>query len=254
MLALPVLLLSLTVHEVSHGYAALKCGDTTARNLGRLTLNPLAHLDLRGAVMMLIVGIGWAKPVPVNPRNFRHPRTDIALVSLAGPLSNILMCFVSVAVYYICLQVFGLMSAAMQISGLYPDVSLLFCDQTYVFQEVTAALLGADSAPALQCAVLQVFALSAILNAGLAVFNLIPIPPLDGSKILASLLPNRAAVIYLRAERYIVYALVAVALLNVLGGMIPLLGTISDAIFLPITFLREGLLKLFESLMQLIFR
>ena len=92
-LVLPCILVSLTFHEWAHGYAAYKCGDMTAKMYGRLSLNPLAHLDPVGSVCMLLFGFGWAKPVPVNTRNFRHPKRDFAIVAAAGPLMNLLLAF-----------------------------------------------------------------------------------------------------------------------------------------------------------------
>ena len=99
LLYIPIILISLTVHEYSHGYAAYKCGDMTARNFGRLTLNPLKHLDPIGTAMMLLFGFGYAKPVPINPRNFGKPRRDICIVAAAGPVSNLVLAFLGLAVY-----------------------------------------------------------------------------------------------------------------------------------------------------------
>ncbi|MBN2853068.1 MAG: site-2 protease family protein, partial [Clostridia bacterium] len=98
---IPVLLISLTVHEFSHGYVAYRLGDNTAKNAGRLTLNPLHHLDPIGTLMMLVAHIGWAKPVPINARNFKNPKQDTVKVGIAGPLSNIIMAFVFVIPTYI---------------------------------------------------------------------------------------------------------------------------------------------------------
>lgn len=160
-----IILFSLSFHEVSHGYVAYRCGDSTARNLGRLTLNPLAHLDPIGTVMMLLFGFGYAKPVPINPRNFNHYKRDLAFVSLAGPLSNLLLAFVGTLIFYLSLM-------------LMPDG--------------TFALIW--------CMFWQYFTLA---NAGLCVFNLLPIPPLDGSRIVSVLLPGRISYYYLKYERYI---------------------------------------------------
>ena len=111
-----IILISLSVHELSHGYAAYLCGDSTARDLGRLTLNPLAHLDPIGTVMMLAFGFGYAKPVPINPRRFKHYKRDLCIVSLAGPFSNLLLAFVGTIVYYLFL-IFLPYSAKMSIPG-----------------------------------------------------------------------------------------------------------------------------------------
>lgn len=160
-----IILFSLSFHEVSHGYVAYRCGDSTARNLGRLTLNPLAHLDPIGTIMMLLFGFGYAKPVPINPRNFNHYKRDLAFVSLAGPASNLLLAFVGTLIFYLSLM-------------LMPDG--------------TFALIW--------CMFWQYFTLA---NAGLCVFNLLPIPPLDGSRIVSVLLPGRISYYYLKYERYI---------------------------------------------------
>ena len=159
---LPIVVFSLTVHEFAHGYAALLCGDPTAKYQGRLTLNPLRHLDPFGMLAMLIAPIGWAKPVPVNTRNLKNRRYGISLVSLAGPLSNLLVSFVALLIY---------IKIVFRIA---PDSEVL-----YFF-----------------------FTLMAIANLGLAVFNLLPIPPLDGSKIFLTLLPYKMQETIWRYEQY----------------------------------------------------
>ena len=151
----PPILIALTFHEYAHALVAYRLGDDTAAKQGRLTLNPLAHLDLLGTIMLFIVQLGWAKPVPVNPGNFRDPRTGMFWVALAGPLSNILLAFV-----------FG----------------ILFCLSMQM--EVAHPYWGH---------VLFMVRLAVIINLILAFFNLIPIPPLDGSKIAFSFVPDRYA-------------------------------------------------------------
>jgi Zn-dependent protease len=147
-------LLAITVHELSHAWTAYKLGDATAKQAGRISLNPLSHMDPLGTVMLLLVGFGWARPVPINPLNFRRPRRDEALVSLAGPMSN-----------FVCAIGFGLALRAV-LAGPLPAGGARFA--------VNAVGL-----------VQQIVVISLILG----VFNLIPIPPLDGSHILRGLLP-----------------------------------------------------------------
>ena len=146
----------MTVHEYSHGFAAYKMGDSTAKDAGRLTLNPLAHIDWLGALAMLLLGFGWAKPVPVNPYRFKKSGArGIVWVSLAGPFSNIIFAFLLVLIWQIC-AIWA------------PDVCRNFYFDTIIRSVVS-------------------------LNLGLAVFNLIPIPPLDGSKVLGYFLPYSAS-------------------------------------------------------------
>ncbi len=174
---LPILLFSVIIHEIAHGWTALRLGDPTAKMMGRLTLNPIPHIDLIGSIIVPLfsllaagsVFIAWAKPVPVDPRNFSHYRRDDILVSIAGPLSNILMALVcSIAV---------ILLAALNKAVVSWDAPL--ATQAMVF-------------------LLRMFYGGVYLNIVLAVFNLIPVPPLDGSHVLASLLPGKAATAYAR--------------------------------------------------------
>ena len=167
-LIIPAALLAIIFHEISHGYVAYLLGDRTAKNSGRLTLNPIQHMDPPGLLCMIIFGFGWAKPVPVNPYFFKNRKLGMALVAIAGPVSNLFMAVLS-------------MSVILAIS---------------LFEIENQALIGALNV------VMQFLLVFAILNIGLAVFNLIPVPPLDGSKILFSLLPRRAYGFILKYERY----------------------------------------------------
>ena len=172
-------LLCITLHELSHGLAAYKLGDTTAKDAGRLTLNPLRHLDPMGLLMMLVFHVGWAKPVPVNMFCFRRPKRDMAITALAGPASNVIITVVFLALY---------------------GALFLPLRQSAVGQYV-----------------LEMIQLTARISLGLAIFNLIPVPPLDGSKILLSLLPDRGYLTVLRYERYGSLLLFALMALGVLG-------------------------------------
>lgn len=162
-------LLALTVHEYCHALAAYLLGDTTARDEGRLTLSPVSHLDLFGTILFFLVGFGWAKPVPVNPLYFRHPKRDTAIVALAGPVSNLLMGFVAFAL----LLLLGSRSVGMQ--GL---------------------LAAGGTSNALLALLLQFLRSSLFINVGLFAFNLLPIAPLDGSKVLHPFVPLRYEHLY----------------------------------------------------------
>lgn len=164
LLFVPSVLLALTVHEYAHGWAADRLGDPTARYAGRLTLNPLAHLDPLGTVMLFLVHVGWAKPVPINPYNLHDPRRDMIWVSVAGPGANM---FTALA--------FGILLRPFQLEG--GDFS---------------GLTGL---------IKLVFVYCVVINLILAAFNLIPIPPLDGSRILMGILPPYPASLYHHLER-----------------------------------------------------
>ena len=174
-------LLCITVHETCHGWAAYWQGDDTAKRMGRLSFNPLHHIDLVGLLMMALVRFGWAKPVPVDMRRFRNPKLGMALTALAGPLSNVLLALVALA-----LRMVAIFLALKTGAGAVWNYVILFLEYT------------------------------ALLSAGLAVFNLFPIPPLDGSKILLAVLPGPYYAKWMRYERYGMILLVILLLLNVL--------------------------------------
>lgn len=176
LLFIPTLLISLTVHEYCHGYAAYLCGDTTAQWNGRLTLNPIKHLDPIGTLMMLIFGFGYARPVPINPRNFKKYRLGLCVVSVAGPLSNVLLAIIGILLHYGVLQIISLQNV-----------------------DIIAGILGSNF-----FMMWQIFISTFITaNTTLAVFNLLPIPPLDGSRIVSSFLPAKLEYYYNKYENYI---------------------------------------------------
>ena len=172
---LPIIMLSLSFHEASHAFIAYKLGDPTARNFGRVTLNPVKHLDPIGFIAMLTIGFGWAKPCPVNTRNFRNPRKGFALSSLAGPVSNMILALgftVLMAIFYLIYLIVAIVRGLAE-----PPV---FVDY------------------------IQMFLYYGIyLNVSLAIFNFLPVPPLDGSRILGLILPDKVYYAFLKYERYI---------------------------------------------------
>lgn len=207
LVTVPVVLLSLSVHECAHGWVSYKCGDPTAKNLGRLTLNPLKHLDLFGALSMLLFGFGWAKPVPVNSRYYKHPKWQMALVASAGPLSNLMIAFVATIISHLLLLI-----------------------PSYASSVATIILTGEVESfgAALMYIVFRMVAQLEMLNIYLAVFNLLPIPPLDGSRILFIFLPTKAYFSVMRYERYIQIALFVMLFAGVLD--VPL-GWLADVIY-----------------------
>lgn len=172
---IPILIFSVVIHEMAHAWVALKCGDTTAKDLGRITLNPIPHIDLFGSILVPLfsiiatgrVFIAWAKPVPIDPRNFRSFKRDDTLVTIAGPISNLLialLCVIFVIVFYY------ISSAIQPVEGSFNDQFLGY--------------------------LIKMFYAGIFLNVSLAVFNMIPIPPLDGSHVLANILPDEMAMRY----------------------------------------------------------
>ena len=202
------ILLALICHEVAHGLVANWLGDPTAKQEGRLTLNPLAHVDPIGFLMMLFVGYGWAKPVPVNPRRLRKPRRDMAIVSFAGPLANLLLALFA-----------GLGCCLFAAFGKFPL-------EASVVEQITPA-----------SAVSYLLLVFMRLNIGLALFNLIPLPPLDGSNILVSFLRPNAAAKYLQSRLYTQYIFLGLIALNVLSGFSTVAAMINSLLWTPFYYL-----------------
>lgn len=173
----PCVLIALTFHEFAHGYMAYKLGDPTAKNFGRLTLNPLKHLDPIGTICMIFFHFGWAKPVPINSRYFKKPRRDMALTAAAGPIMNFILAFFGVLVCRILTKIFVAFPA----------------QSNFVYY--------------IQYAALTLFSYFHMLNLSLGVFNLIPIPPLDGSRIFYIFLPPKWYFGVMKYEKYIQLAL-----------------------------------------------
>lgn len=211
LLTFPVVLISLCVHELAHGLMSKKLGDPTAEYSGRLTLNPLSHLDPVGAVAMLLFGIGWAKPVPINPRYFKNPKKGMALVGLAGPVSNLMIAFtasllrrITIAIYAYALPPSAINSASLKA---FTIIYAFF----YIFE---------------------------ILNISLAVFNLIPVPPFDGSRVFYFLLPDKYYFGVMRYERQIM--------------MITMVLLFTGVLDIPLDIIRNGIMNLFDFIFGLV--
>ncbi len=197
---IPGLLTAITFHEYAHGWMADQLGDPTPRYTGRLTLNPLAHIDPVGMLMLLIFHFGWAKPVQVNPRNFRDPKRGMLYVGLAGPTANLILAY-----------------SAMVITG---------------------------AAVPLQSGVVgTMFRWVIRLNVFLAAFNVLPVPPLDGSKILAGLLPDRYAYVFNQMQQYGWVILIVLLWTGVIGR---LLGPLSNFLFSLLRVLARPLVSLMQ--------
>lgn len=164
-------LFAITCHEVSHGFIAWRYGDPTARMQGRLTLNPLKHIDIIGTIMIVLIGIGWAKPVPVVFENLRNPKRDMIWVAAAGPVTNILLAFVSAMLLRLLVPLAETVSVGSQLSMIVEPLVMMLAFSVYI-------------------------------NLLLAIFNMIPLPPLDGGRVLSGLLPYRQAAALARIEPY----------------------------------------------------
>jgi len=185
----PPLLLALTLHEYAHGYVAYRLGDPTARDAGRLTLNPLSHLDPIGTIAFFFIKFGWAKPVPVNPRYFKNPRKDMLWVALAGPVTNLLLAVVSAL----------LLKAIIGTATVIPYSTMLEAILVPLYNMLVASVW---------------------INLVLCIFNFLPIPPLDGGRILTGLLPEDLARTYASFERYGFIVILILAFSGVLGTVI----------------------------------
>ena len=202
-LIIPAALLAIMLHELSHGLAAYRLGDNTAKEKGRLSLNPIRHIDIVGLLALIFAGFGWAKPVPVDMRYFKKPRRDFALVALAGPVSNFLQ----------ALAGFILFNAACLLHS-----DLREAGPAVVMAELLSGrfLFHVQQIPVLY---LHLFLLYYVMcNVGLGVFNLIPIPPLDGSKIVGIVIPDRYYYPILKYEQFGMLLLVALLFLGVLDA------------------------------------
>jgi len=190
---LPILLIALTVHEFSHGYVAYMLGDDTAKKAGRLTLNPISHIDPFGLIMLFIARIGWAKPVPINPHNFRNYKKDTALTAAAGPAANFILAILLSIIFNL-------------IKKMNPDIMYHASSLTQFW--------------------LSMLLYAILINLALGLFNLIPIPPMDGSKILGGFLSDEAYYKYTARERQgaqllmIILAISFVFRLNIIGSII----------------------------------
>jgi len=202
LLRVPVILFALTIHEFAHGWSAFKLGDPTAKNEGRLTLNPISHLDFLGTLMLMTGLFGWAKPVPVNPYYLRRPKRDLMVISFAGPLSNIALA--------VC---FGL--AIKIIAGVNPQVLVTVIDRT--------------PSPTHLCTFLM---LAFQINVGLAFFNLLPFYPLDGSKVVAGFLPDRQVEPYMNATRHALPVIFGLVIIGAFTG-VSILSKILGPVFKP---------------------
>lgn len=190
LLRLPIIFIAITVHEYAHGYAALKMGDPTAKLSGRLSMNPLAHMDIVGALSMLIFGFGWARPVPINPNNFKNHKKGTVIVSLAGPISNLFLAFLGSVLYGIFRRIgFGNFSSQ--------------------FSEIFYGLLA------------QLI----LLNVCFGIFNLVPFPPLDGAKIVGAFLPYKTYFKIMQYERYAFPILIVLMYLGIFDKILGVLIT-----------------------------
>ena len=197
-------LICITLHELSHGFVAYKLGDTTAKDAGRLTLNPIKHLDIMGILMMVVFHFGWAKPVPVNMYRFRNPKRGMAITAVAGPLMNVLITIVFLFLYGLLFRPLG--------------------EHNYLMEMIY---------------------LTAYLSISFAIFNIIPISPLDGSKVLFSVLPSERYDQLMRYERYGMILLLVLVATHVLGSP---LSTATGWVFDRLFFLAEGGFELYRKL------
>ncbi len=200
LLTIPTVLIALSVHEAAHAYIAHKCGDPTARSLGRLTLNPAKHLDLVGTICMFVCGFGWAKPVPINSRYFKNPKRGMALTALAGPVSNLILGFIGA---------------------------------------VAATLIGRLPYSNITLAAYLFFFYFMMINISYAVFNMLPIPPFDGSRVFYVIMPDK---LYWKVMQYERIIMIVVLVLMATG-----------VLWTPVEYLSNLIMRGMTSLVNLIF-
>lgn len=187
--SVPALLIAISMHEYAHAYVSYKLGDDTAKNMGRLSINPFVHLDLFGTIFLVLFGFGWAKPVGINPNKFKNRKTGMLLSAIAGPVMNILVAFVAAFIYYLLIKIFYSTVAS-------DTFTILLTIIQYIF----------------------------IYNVFLCVFNLIPLPPLDGSKVLAALLPEKIETKFYQYERQMYFILLILIVTQVIGKIMTVVG------------------------------
>ncbi len=205
-----IIVIALTFHEVAHGWVAKKLGDNTAEMYGRLSLNPLKHLDPLGFLSMFLVGFGWARPVPIRAGRFKNPKLGMALSALAGPVTNIL------------LAVFGILMA--ELIAFFGLRESFIGDSDYIFNLIMVAV--------------NFFAMFAIINVSLAIFNFLPVPPLDGSRVLYSILPDKLYFGVMKYEQAISGILMVLLIVGVLD--------------VPLSFLVDAVLRAVDFIVPLV--
>lgn len=208
-ITIPMVLIALMFHELAHGFVSMKLGDPTPRMQGRMTLNPLAHLDPIGTLLMIFTGFGWAKPVEINPRYYKNPKKGMALTALAGPLANLILAIIALLLY---------------------GIAFVLYMKTQFFK-VPIDDFG------------RLMIQFAALNLCFTVFNFIPIPPLDGSRILGLVLSDKA---YFKIQQYERYSFIAIIVLSAVGAFDKIIGT---GVYSLLNYMLLGLSKLIEMVM-----
>ncbi|HHU90034.1 MAG TPA: site-2 protease family protein [Clostridiaceae bacterium] len=214
LLMTPILFIALPVHELAHGWVAFKLGDPTAKNAGRLTLNPFKHLDFIGVLMMYAVGFGWAKPVPVNFSNLKDRRMGTVLVAMAGPMSNILLGFISIFTG-------GIIAKLLEVGVITITTERML--QVFIY-------------------IALFFYILVSVNINLAIFNMIPVPPLDGSRLLSGFIPEEAFYKFARYEPFIGLAFFAIVVLIPNDFLSTFIRTFADPVFRSMVFTTRNIL------------
>lgn len=208
LIGVPTTLLALTVHEFAHGWVSEKLGDPTPRYQGRLTLNPMAHLDLFGTLLMIFTGFGWARPVQINPNYYKNRTKGMALVAVAGPLANFILAFIGILIGSIALLIMGNMGVSRDVCQVVYTIMFYFAFRNLCFM----------------------------------VFNLIPLPPLDGFKVAGLIIPPK---LYYNVLRYEQYVLIGIMLLSLSGAFGSIIGTGVDFFLELILNIVSGVLGIF---------